>query len=59
MVAHALGEFQSGILRLLHQGLWTDTGLVALPERIGAERPAVGRVQMLAGSLGRLELGTD
>ena|SRR6516165_8037050 len=55
--AHTPGELQPGVQRLLDQGLWTDAGFVALPERTGAERPAADRVQVLAGSLGRLKLG--
>ena len=55
--AHTPGEFQPGVQRLLDQGLWTDAGFVALPERTGTERPAAGRVQVLAGSLGRPKLG--
>src|SRR5215470_5665124 len=54
--AHAPAESPHWVQHLLHHGLWAVAGLLALPER-GAERTAVSRVQVLAVSLGRLQLG--
>jgi hypothetical protein len=58
--AHAPGIYPQGGHRLLHQCLRTVAGLLALSERVFGERPAgpaAVRVQVLAGCLGRLELG--
>ena len=55
--AHAPGDNAPIIQRLLHKGLWTVTGQLALPERVGVERRSAGREQVLASSQGRLEAG--
>jgi hypothetical protein len=54
--AHAHGEPPPGIQHLLHHGLWTVAGQHALLGLL-LQRPAGVREQVLAVSLGRLELG--
>jgi hypothetical protein len=50
VVAHAPGELPLGGQHLLHQGLWTDTVVLALLGLL-FERPAGVREQVRAGSL--------
>src|SRR6266536_6289766 len=56
VVAHAPGDLPPDGQHLLHQGRWTVAAQVALSDLL-VERPAGGREQVLAGSLGRIELG--
>ena len=54
---HAPGEFPPGAQRLLHQGRGADMSLIALLERRGSEQVTGVGKNLLAGQLGRLELG--